>query len=302
MSHQQQLSAPHHSGGGEEIRLQIDAGDPFRFLTVTSRNVTVRKLRDQVESDFAELYGNPKYGKQFQASLQVLRLQDSLHNDMPDHLLAGEVLKDNDKVFVVIKNLHLPPPNPEIPETNQRTYVSLQANNSNTTPPKFMLPSPTTASPAQDSKKRSLLDPALPPLVSPMKKRASSLGLESHASSSPPRSNPFHPMPAMMSGSVPGAVTARELSNNGIGGDHLYPQHRHCHYTSYPHSQSLSTAAAIASITASAPILPPSLSTLANYSAIAAVSTTTSAISSAPASASIPTTTGALTAAPTNTT
>lgn len=84
--------------------VQVDAGEPFRFLTVVSSpTVTVGELVKQVEDDFAELYG-----KHFKASLQVLRLQDPYHNDLPNRLRASDLLKDLDKVYVVIKNLQLP--------------------------------------------------------------------------------------------------------------------------------------------------------------------------------------------------
>ena len=82
------------------------------MTVVSSAATTIGELVRQVEDDFADLYG-----KHFKASLQVLRLQDSYHNDLPHRLLAVDVLKDLDKVYVVIKNLLLPAALSEVPET-----------------------------------------------------------------------------------------------------------------------------------------------------------------------------------------
>jgi hypothetical protein len=87
------------------IRLQIDAGEPFRFLIVTDPRKQIGDLIRQIEEDFSDLYE-----RHFKARLQVSRLQDSHNNDMPNRLCCGDLLKDMDKVYVLIKNLQLPPP------------------------------------------------------------------------------------------------------------------------------------------------------------------------------------------------
>jgi len=85
------------------VRLQVDCGEPFRFVVGVEGAMRIGELVRVVESDFAELYG-----RQFQARLQVLRLQDSHHNDMPPRLLVRHLLRDLDTIYVVIKNLALP--------------------------------------------------------------------------------------------------------------------------------------------------------------------------------------------------
>eukprot|EP01089_Gocevia_fonbrunei_P016250 TRINITY_DN4971_c0_g2_i2.p1 TRINITY_DN4971_c0_g2~~TRINITY_DN4971_c0_g2_i2.p1 ORF type:complete len:159 (-),score=24.51 TRINITY_DN4971_c0_g2_i2:184-660(-) len=108
------------------LRLQVDAGDPFQFLIVVKALTTISGLQKQIEEDFSELYG-----KHFQASLQVLRIQDPHHNDIPFSLKASSILKDMDKVYVVIKNLQLPPTPSTQDDTTPRPLTT----------PKFILPS-----------------------------------------------------------------------------------------------------------------------------------------------------------------
>jgi len=78
------------------LRLQVIVTEETRFLTIADPATPITGLKQTIEKEYGELYPAEE-------PITVLRLQDSFHNDMPLRFNIGELLKDMDKIYTVLK-------------------------------------------------------------------------------------------------------------------------------------------------------------------------------------------------------
>lgn len=78
------------------LRLQVIVTEETRFLTIADPATPITGLKQNIEKEYGELYPAEE-------PITILRLQDSFHNDMPTRFNIGELLKDMDKIYTVLK-------------------------------------------------------------------------------------------------------------------------------------------------------------------------------------------------------
>jgi hypothetical protein len=84
------------TSSGQRIKLQVEVNSDYKFLTICDPQTSLADLKAQLEIEYAELYPT-------ELPIVIVRLQDSRRNDMPLRFKIGDLLRDKDKVYVVIK-------------------------------------------------------------------------------------------------------------------------------------------------------------------------------------------------------
>eukprot|EP00026_Physarum_polycephalum_P006459 Phypoly_transcript_06502.p1 GENE.Phypoly_transcript_06502~~Phypoly_transcript_06502.p1 ORF type:complete len:466 (+),score=87.53 Phypoly_transcript_06502:2-1399(+) len=84
------------SSSGQRIKLQVEVNSDYKFLTICDPASSLADLKTQLELEYAELYPT-------ELPIVIVRLQDSRRNDMPQRFKVGDLLRDKDKIYIVMK-------------------------------------------------------------------------------------------------------------------------------------------------------------------------------------------------------